>query len=110
MVKGMEINEYNDKDDTHQCSICLEGKMIQQPIPKVSDIENSCVLHCVYSDVCGPMQKTTQDGHHYFMTFIDGHLQYIKVKLLKTKDKAEEKLMALIERAEVEMGEWVNYF
>jgi len=44
------------------------------------------------------------------MTFIDGHSQYIKVKLLKTKDKAEEKLMALIEHAEVETGEWVNYF
>jgi len=29
---------------------------------------------------------------------------------LKTKDKAEKKLMALIEHAEVEMSEWVNYF
>ena len=44
------------------------------------------------------------------MTFIDGHSRYIKVKLLKTKDKAEEKLMALIEHAEVKMGKWVNYF
>jgi len=29
---------------------------------------------------------------------------------LKTKDKAEEKLMALIEYAEVKTGEQVNYF
>jgi len=29
---------------------------------------------------------------------------------LKTKDEAEEKLMALIERAEVETGKLVNYF
>ena len=56
------------------------------------------------------MQKMTQDSHCYFMTFIDGHSQYIKVELLKTKDEAVEKLMALIERAEVETGEWVNYF
>jgi len=56
------------------------------------------------------MQKTTQDSHRYFMTFIDGHSQYIKVKLLKTKDEAVEKLMALIEHAEVETGEWVDYF
>ena len=39
------------------------------------------------------------------MTFIDSYLQYIKVKLLKTKDKAEEKLIALIKHAEVEIGE-----
>jgi len=44
------------------------------------------------------------------MTFIDDHSQYIKVELLKTKDKAKKKLMALIEHAEVEMSEWVNYF
>ena len=44
------------------------------------------------------------------MTFIDSHSRYIKVELLKTKDEAEEKLMVLIERAEVEMGEQVNYF
>ena len=44
------------------------------------------------------------------MTFIDGHSRYIKVELLKTKDEAEEKLMALIEHAEVETGERVNYF
>ena len=60
--------------------------------------------------MCGPMQKMTQDGHHYFMTFIDGHSRYIKVELLKTKDEAVEKLIALIEHAEVETGKQVNYF
>jgi len=105
MVKGIEINKHDDEDDTHQCSTCLEGKMIRQPILKVSDIKNPCVLHCVYSNICDPMQKTTQDGHRYFMTFIDGHSQYIKVEFLKTKDEAKEKLMALIEHAEVETSE-----
>ena len=110
IVKRMEIDEYDDKDETHQYSTCLEGKMIWQLIPKVSVIKNPYVLYCVYSDVCDPMQKTTQDGHCYFMTFIDGHLWYIKVKLLKTKDEAKEKLMALIEHAEVQTGKQVNYF
>jgi len=44
------------------------------------------------------------------MTFIDSYSQYIKVELLKTKDKAKEKLMALIEHAEVETDEQMNYF
>ena len=55
MVKGMEIDKHDDEDETHQCSICLKGKMTWQPIPKVSDIENPCILHCIYSDICGPM-------------------------------------------------------
>ena len=110
MVKGMEIDKHDDKDETHQYSTCLKDKMIWQPIPKVSDIKNPCIFHHVYSDICGPMQKMTQDSHHYFMTFIDGHSQYIKVELLKTKDKSEEKLMVLIEHAKVETGKQVNYF
>ena len=54
--------------------------------------------------------ETTQDSHHYFIIFINGHSQYIKVELLKTKDKAKKKLMALIECVEIEMGEQMNYF
>ena len=59
MVKGMEIDKHDDKDETHQCSTCLKGKMTWQPIPKVSVIENPHILHCVYSNICGSMQKTT---------------------------------------------------
>ena len=110
MVKGMEIDEHDDEDETHQCSTCLKGKMTRQLIPNVSDFENPRILHRIYSDICGLMQKMTQDSHCYFMTFIDGHSRYIKVELLKTKDEAVEKLMALIERTEVETGKWVNYF
>ena len=29
MVKGMEIDEHDDKNKTYQCSTCLEGKMTQ---------------------------------------------------------------------------------
>ena len=110
IVKRIEIDKHDDEDETYQCSTCLEGMMTWQPILKVSDIKNPHVLHYVYSDICGPMQKTIQDSHCYFMTFIDSHSWYIKVKLLKTKNKAKKKLMALIEHAKVEIGEWMNYF
>ena len=46
----------------------------------------------------------------YFLTFIDGNTHYIKVKLLKSEDKTCAALKALIECAEVETGERVNYF
>ena len=59
MVKRMEIDKHDDKDETHKYSTCLKGKMTRQPILKVSNIKNPCVLHHVYSDVYGPMQKTT---------------------------------------------------
>jgi len=29
MVKGMEIDEHDDEDETHQCSTCLKGKIVR---------------------------------------------------------------------------------
>ena len=46
----------------------------------------------------------------YFLTFIDGNTHYVKVKLLKSEDETCAALKALIEHAEVETGERVNYF
>ena len=59
IVKKMEIDEHDNKDETHQYSTCLKDKMTWQPIPKVSNIKNSYVLHCIYSDICGLIQKMT---------------------------------------------------
>ena len=44
------------------------------------------------------------------MTFLDSHSHYLKVVLLKSKNKAEEQLKSLIERTEVEIGCHVNFF
>ena len=55
MVKRMEIDEHDDEDETHQCSTCLKDKMTQQPILKVSNIENPHILHYIYSNICGPI-------------------------------------------------------
>jgi len=44
------------------------------------------------------------------MTFLDGHSHYLKVVLLKSKNKAKEQLKSLIVCAEVETGCCVNFF
>ena len=59
MVKEMEINDYDNEDNTHQYFICLKSKITQQPILKVLNIKNPRVLYHIYSDICGPIQKTT---------------------------------------------------
>jgi len=44
------------------------------------------------------------------MKFLDGHSYYLKVVLLKSKNKAEEHLKSLIEHAKVETGCCINFF
>ena len=54
--------------------------------------------------------KVLHHGKLYILTFIDGNTHYVKVKLLKSKAKTCEALKALIEHAEVETREHLNYF
>ena len=109
MVKGMHITD-SDSYDLGICKACLEGKQTQASIPKVSDVQNLSVLHRVYSDLVGPIEPRDRNGEYYFITFLDGHSHYLKVVLLKSKNKAEEQLKSLIECAEVETGCCVNFF
>ena len=103
MVKGMHITD-SDSHDSGICKACLEDKQIQAFIPKVSDVQNLSVLYRVYSDLVGPIEPQDRNGERYFMIFLDGHSHYLKVVLLKSKNKAEEQLKSLIEHAEVETG------
>ena len=56
------------------------------------------------------MQTQSCHGELYILTFNDGNTHYVKVKLLKSKAETCEALKALIEQAEVETGERLNYF
>ena len=108
MVTGMEISPGNIKG--HKCVPCLEGKQTQDEIPSQSNTIHPHVLYCIYSELCGPMQTWLHHGKYYFLTFINGNAHHVKVKLLVTKSETCKMIIALIKQAEVETGEWVNFF
>ena len=108
MVTGMDISSNDTSGST--CVPCLEGKQTWDEIPRESSTKHPRILHRIYSDLCGPMQMQSRQGEFYFFTFIDGNTHYVKAKLLKLKSKTCTVLKALVEHAEVETGERVNYF
>jgi len=73
------------------------------------DIENPRRLHRIYSDVCGPFDVEEYSRCRYFVTFVDGFSHYVRIKPIRTKDKASKMLMNWITRSEVETGEQVNF-
>jgi len=64
----------------------------------------------VYSDLVGPIEPQGRGGECYFITFLNGHSHYLKVVLLKSKNKTKEQLKSLIECAKVETGCHINFF
>ena len=109
MVKGMEVSGPTTHENA-TCGACLKGKQSHKPIPNESDIENPCILHRTYSDICGPMETTSWNRYRYFITFIDACSHHLVVKLLKTKDKALKLTRTYFEQAEAETGKHANIF
>jgi len=50
-----------------------------------------------------------QSGKYYFITFLDEYYHYLKVVLLKSKNKTEKNLKFLIEHGKVEAGQHINF-
>lgn len=72
--------------DVITCVHCIKGKLTQTKFPKEGQREAE-PLRLIHSDLCGPMQTTTQQGNRYFLTLIDDYSRFTVVRLLKSKDE-----------------------
>src|SRR5260221_4081802 len=83
-VDGMEISG----DGVCNCSACQKGKQMQKVIPHSTQEQVTEVLGQVFSDMCSPMETSTVEGFHYFITFTNDYSQFTYVSFCKTKDNA----------------------
>ena len=56
------------------------------------------------------METMAWKGYHYFITFTDGYLHRLVVKLIKFKSEVPQLTKEYLERAEVETSKRMNYF
>lgn len=67
MVKGLpEIEETEEI-----CEDCIIGKQHRDSIPKTANWMANEKLQLVHSDICGPINPTSNGGSRYFMTLTD---------------------------------------
>jgi len=109
MVTGLEITNKETTDTDEHYIPCLKGKTTCNIIPKKSDVENPKRLHKVFLDVYGPFDVERYSWYRYFVTLIDGYSHYVRVKPIRTKDKASGILTEWITCLETETREKVNF-
>lgn len=92
VVEGMKITG-NAKLD---CNVCTQGKFTntrsRKPDPKATKI-----LELVHTDLAGPIEPTSHEGHKYAVSFIDDFSSAVSVYFLKNKSDttvATEKFLA----------------
>lgn len=92
VVEGMKVAG-NTKID---CSVCTEGKFTNSRNRK-ADAKATAPLQLVHTDLAGPIEPTSQEGHKYALSFTDDFTGAVFVYFLKTKcdtTLATEKFLA----------------
>ena len=97
IVHGMktESSEFN-----RDCEGCALGKQTRDPFSKKGTEPAAEILDLVHSDVCGPMQITSDGGAKYILTFIDDKSRYTVVYFLEKKSEVLSKFKQYIQMAE----------
>ena len=82
----------NTTDEVFQASefyeTCALGKILKEPVPKVSDNKATQKLERFYSDVIGPVIPSSIGGKRYAISFIDEFSGYAVVKFMNYKTQA----------------------
>jgi len=97
MVKGLP----SFKPPTHLCEHCLKGKHQRDPFPRQSNWRASQLLQLIHSDICGPINPTSNGNKRYILTFIDDLSRKVWVYFLFEKSETSDafkKFKALVEK------------
>ncbi|MCH81218.1 retrovirus-related pol polyprotein from transposon tnt 1-94, partial [Trifolium medium] len=97
MVKGLPIM----KDNQELCSDCVVSKQHRDSIPKSTSWIASAKLELIHSDICGPINPSSNGGCRYFITFTDDFSRKTWSSPLKEKSSAFEifkRFKALVEK------------
>jgi len=86
------------------CHGCETGKSTHKPFPGSAKI-TSRILEVIHSDLAGPMQVKSIQGHLYTATFVDDYLCHAVVYCLWLKDQFVVVLQKFLSWAETQTSE-----
>ena len=81
-----EILDPLNMSDIDPCVQCAKGKQVS--VRKYEAIRANDLLELIHTDICGPFQTATRNGHIYFISFIDDYSRYGYIFLIKEKAQA----------------------
>ena len=73
------------------CEVCLHGKITRTTVPVESANKAEKPLERVASDVLGPLDTPSLQGHRYAVTFIDEYSKYAVAKFMTAKSEVPQK-------------------
>ena len=70
------------------CETCVMGKQYRESFPTGNSWRARKPLELIHSDLCGPLEASSNGNNRYFITFIDDFSRKTWVYFLKQKSEA----------------------
>ncbi|RDY12787.1 hypothetical protein CR513_02368, partial [Mucuna pruriens] len=108
IVKGLPIF----KSPTQLCEHCPKGKHQRDPFPQQSNWCASQLLQLIHSNICGPINPTSNGNKRYVLPFIDDLSGKVLVYFLVGKGEALDvfkKFKALVEKQGIQRQLTTSY-
>ena len=105
-LRQMAIGVDFENTQTHQCEICVTGKLVQKPF-NLNSKRATSILELVHSDVC-QVEDLSIGKAKYYITFLDDHSRKIFVYFLKQKDEVPDIVKKFIKFTEKQTGQKVK--
>lgn len=104
-VRGINIKSL---PNSLECVSCAKGKICVKPFPQMTENRSKDLLQLIHSDICGPMNVSSNGGSRYFVTFIDDFSRYVAIYFLKSKDEVFEAFKNFKTEAEKQTGKKIK--
>ena len=91
LIKNKIVDSFNPdpKSLMSDYTTCVAAKMIHRPFPKTA-MWTTKLGQLTYINLWGKYQIQSIQEHQYYILFVDDYLQYVIVKFLKVKNKANQ--------------------
>jgi hypothetical protein len=103
-----ELPEVEQVDQVYRG--CLAGKHRHASFPWVAEYRAEDVLELVHSDLCRLITPATPSVSRYFLRLVDDCGRFMWLKILQSKDQAEDSIKQFQQAAEAEIGRRLKVF
>ena len=89
------------------CTACEEGKQSKGPHPPST--HSASIGQQISSDICGPFDTQSIEGHNYFATFIDVKSRFGMIAFLKKRSDIHTHILHIFELIKAKHGRFPQY-
>ncbi|KAL0537600.1 hypothetical protein IC582_026583 [Cucumis melo] len=106
-LKDLRLIDTSKSHEYGKCPVCVESKFFKKPFKPVES-RSTDLLELIHSDLVDFKDTTNRGGKNYYVSFVDDFSRFIKIYLIKTKDKVGSMFLKFKAKSKNQLGKRIK--